>query len=357
MDFFEIDFLKTQSKKSADAIPLRYEKNEKIQIHITDGGYQDDGDNIIGHINQYYDSPSRIDAVIVTHPDADHAGGLKRILEYYDVVELWMLRPWMYADEIIDRFSRFTNVDNLKKRLKEIYPSITALEKIAEEKGIPIREPFQSAKIGEFTVLAPTKKRYLDLIVESDKTPESIKTLEETLSTVLGKTVRKLLSFIRSRWGEETFPATGTSPENEMSIIQYGKLCDKKILLTGDAGRESLKEAAEYAPNIGLILPGIDKIQVPHHGSRHNVSTEILDIWLGDRLKNDLDNSRDFEAIVCASAQDDDHPRKSVRRGFIHRGGEVFTTENACIRISINAPQRVGWYPATRLEYPQEQEE
>ena len=69
-----------------------------------------------------------------------------------------------------------------------------------------------------------------------------------------------------------------------MSVIQYANLCSKKILLTADAGCRALAEAAVYAPTVGLSLPGIDRFQVPHHGSRRNLSTDILDLWLGDML-------------------------------------------------------------------------
>src|SRR3546814_4468000 len=69
-----------------------------------------------------------------------------------------------------------------------------------------------------------------------------------------------------------------------MSVIQYACLEGSRILLTGDAGRDALNEAADFAPYIGLVLPGIERIQIPHHGSRRNVSTEVLDRWLGPRL-------------------------------------------------------------------------
>lgn len=69
-----------------------------------------------------------------------------------------------------------------------------------------------------------------------------------------------------------------------MSVVQYANLHGHRILLTGDAGRAGLAEAADYAPFAGLALPGIDRFQVPHHGSRRNVSTEILDRWLGAQL-------------------------------------------------------------------------
>jgi glyoxylase-like metal-dependent hydrolase (beta-lactamase superfamily II) len=117
-DYFEIDFLDVESKKSGDAIPLRYCIDDITRIHVTDGGFQSTGDKIVEHVNKHYDNPCTIDAVIVSHSDRDHAGGLCKVLETYDVTELWMLRPWLYAEELIDRFKRFTNVDNLASRLK-----------------------------------------------------------------------------------------------------------------------------------------------------------------------------------------------------------------------------------------------
>ena len=359
-DFYEIDFLDVESKKSGDAIPLRYRINGIKRIHITDGGFQETGDKVVQHVKRYYDDPNTIDAVIVSHPDGDHAGGLRKVLETFNVSELWMLRPWLYVDELIHRFTRFSNVENLIRRLKEVYPNIAALEEIAKSRGIPIYEPFQGARIGEFIVLAPTKERYLDLVVESEKTPEAARAAEESVQSMfanLGHLFEKVVSFIRAAWGEETFSSEETSPENEMSVIQYANLCGDKILLTADVGRGALTEAANYAPWAGLILPGIDRFQVPHHGSRRNVSTEILDRWLGERLPEKLaDGAEKFTAITSASKEDKDHPRKAVIRACIHRGARVISNEGQDIYIFRNAPDR-RWGPLQPLPYPEEQEE
>lgn len=354
-DFFEIDFLDVESKKSGDAIPLRYSIDGDVRIHVTDGGFQATGDLLVKHINKYYGAPKYIDVVVVTHPDGDHAGGLRKLFDEYEIGELWMLRPWLYADELICRFNRFTSKDNLVKRLKEIYPNLAALEELAEEHGVPILEPFQGAKIGEFNVLAPSKTRYLDLIVESEKTPEVTKAEERTLAEAAGHLIKKAINFIKSAWGDEYFPGDDTSPENNMSVIQYASLCEKKILLTGDAGRAALEEAADFAPYVGLLLPGIDRMQVPHHGSRHNVSSEVLDRWLGTKHDQQSESER-FTAIISASKEDKDHPRKSVVRAFIHRGARVISTEGSDKRISHNAPEREGWVAVTPIPYPEDQE-
>jgi hypothetical protein len=361
-DFFEIDFLDIDSNRSGDAISIRYQLDHKTYIQVVDGGFQDTGEKITDHINTYYNDPDFIDSVVVSHPDGDHAGGLRKVLEEFKIGELWMLRPWIFADELIDRFSRFTSVENLIKRLKEIYPNIATLEELANAKNIPIYEPFQGEEVGAFVAMAPARERYLDMIIESEKTPEATKE-EQTLAAsavdmFLEKAAAKVVTLIRAIWGAETFSPNETSPENEMSIIQYANLCGNRILLTGDAGRAGLMEAANYAPYVGLELPGIDRFQVPHHGSRRNVSTEILDCWLGPRLESKhAEGEKKFTAIISAAKKDKDHPRNAVIRAVIHRGAKAVTTQGKNLRTHHNAPKREGWSSAKPVPYPEQQEE
>src|SRR5207245_2759983 len=126
----------------------------------------------------------------------------------------------------------------------------------------------------------------------------------------------------------EIFSEEDISAENKMSVIQYSYLCGERIVLTGDAGVDSFSEAAAFAPVVGLNLPGINRFQGPHHGSRRNVSTEMLDQWLGPRLSAKPARGQEpFTAIISSAKADEQHPRKSVIRGLIHRGAKVIATE------------------------------
>jgi len=361
-NFFEVDFLNVESDKSGDAITIRYEIDGNRYIHVVDAGFQATGESVACHIRKYYGNPNYIDHVVVTHPDGDHAGGLRTILEEFEVGQLWMLRPWDYAEEIVDRFVNFSSVDNLRKRLREIYPNLAALEEIALEKGIPINEPFQGVDIGAFKVLAPSRSRYLDTIIESERTPESIEEAKQSSFSAIGQAIetvaKKAVSFLRSLWGDEVFSPDETSAENEMSVVQYAIICDESILLTGDAGRSALTEAADYAESIGIVLPGVDRFQVPHHGSRRNVSTEVLNRWLGEPLTAKPEHGQTkFTAIISSAKKDEHHPRKAVVRAMWHRGALVATTEGNSVRSSKNAPVRTGWGPVTPADYPEDQEE
>ena len=352
-NFFEVDFLEAGEKSSGDAICLRY-RDVNDYTHVVDGGYKDDGDSIAAHIRKYYEEEIFVDHVVLTHPDGDHAAGLKTVLEEFNVGYLWMNRPWEHVSVLLGRFNYDYTETGLRQRLRKDFPHTAELEDIADERGIEIRHAFQGAQIGAFTVLAPSVERYLDLIVDSEKTPEP-----ERAAAMKGRIYERVMTMIKSVvavWGQENLKgeSEGTSCENETSLVQFAELCGKKILLTGDAGVKALAEAYDYAVNAGVLLPGIDWFQVPHHGSRRNLSSEILDAWLGPKLQ-EFASVRRGAAVVSANHRDGDHPRKAVVRALIHRGAKVYQTKGT-LWCYQNAPDR-GWSTSQQLQYPQDMEE
>ena len=357
MAFFEIDFLEAGTKSSGDAIALRYEDNDgATYIHVVDGGYTDDGDKLVAHIKKYYGDPEFVDNVVLTHPDGDHAAGLGSVLEGFEVGALWMNRPWNHLDDLLPRFEYHYTQEGLKQRLRRDFPNTAELEKLAEEKGIQIKDAFQGDQIGSFTVLAPSLDRYLDLVVDSDKTPEPERAAV-IKGTIFERTV-ELLKKAVAVWGAENLKgeSDGTSRENETSVVQFANLCGEKILLTGDAGVEALNEAHEYAMGAEIeVSPRIDRFDVPHHGSRRNVSSDVLDKWLGTKLSGPADPPL-CTAVISANRNDEEHPRNAVVRALIHRGAKAVQTEGT-IRTGHNAPEREGWSAVAPLTYPTDMEE
>lgn len=357
---FEIDFLAVETKKSGDAITMQYNNGSNDYIHVVDGGFTDTGEKILGHIEKHYTSQAYIDSVVVTHSDADHVLGLKYVLEHGDVRALWMNRPWIYADRLIDRFANYVSVKALHDELRRNYDYIAELEDIAIRKQIPIFAPFQGEYIGKFHVCAPTKDRYFDLIVSSDRTPtavvESVSAWDRIMASVFS-TYKAAASMVSATWSEEHFPTDKTNRENEMSVIQYAKFDDVTVLLTGDAGREGLQEFIDYANVVGIPLPGVQRFQIPHHGSRRNVSTEILDAILGERLPEWQADGSKFTAICSSALEDQHHPKKAVERAMHHRGGTVHATEGNDICTRHNVAARAGWNAVASRPYPREQEE
>lgn len=359
-DWYEIDFLDVETSKSGDAITLHYDVGGQRMVHVVDGGFDAMSERIIDHVVRHYDNRP-IDHVTVTHPDGDHACGLRGVVEQCNVGTLWMLRPWIYAEMMLPYFPTYTSAERLASRLRQLYPYIADLERIALAKGIPIEAPFQGARIGAFTVLAPTPKRYFDCLLRSEKTPEVTGTIDDALSSLLADLAhigRALVNYARGAWGHEVFSPKETSAENEMSVVQGAVIAGRSIVLTGDAGRDAMAEAADAAWMAGIFLPGINCFQVPHHGSRRNVSTELLDRWLGPRLPSrPAPGTELFIAMCSAARKDPDHPRKSVERAFVHRGARFLVTEDGDFCTWHNIAPRPGLGPPTLRPYPEDYEE
>ena len=350
-DFYEIDFRQVHTSKSGDAIAIRYQIGAHWWVHLVDGGYSTTAPEVAKFIRDTYGT-DLLNNVVVTHPDRDHAEGLALILETFRVEALWMLRPWEYASKLRPYFPRYQSVEAVAKRLQDEYPYIYELEKIARRRGIDVREPFQGAYIGPFRVLAPSPARYLQLIIQSEKTP---KAAPVSILGGLMKAAAPIIHLIKAGWGSEKFSAEATSVENEMSVIQYAVLCGDKILLTADAGRDGLTEAANYAVNNGHWVP-VNKFQAPHHGGRHNLSSELLDFWVGPRLAQMVPQGQEkFETVISAAKEDTAHPRKAVLRALRHRGGFILTTEQKPIILQRNSTRT--WTMAVNVPYPDEQEE
>lgn len=356
-DFFEIDFLAVESKKSGDAITAYYSIDGDERVHVIDGGYTATGRAILEHLEYFYDRKV-IDVVTVTHSDQDHTLGLKTVLTEGNVGALVMNRPWEHAEDLLAYFPTYKSIDALRSKLRSVYDYIADLEDIATERGIPIYDAFQGFQIYGFRVMSPTKDHYLRLIAESTRTPESnIKSEANKLYEALARLLKAAANLVSSAWNNENFPTSATNRENEMSVVQYAEIAGQRILLTGDAGREALQATIDYAPLAGLYLPGVDKFQVPHHGSRRNLSTSILNDILGPQIAREDYSGNRFSSFVSSAAEDEHHPKNAVLRAMHHRDGTVMCTEGQSIYWRFNRPMRSGWGPVPRVPYPETQEE
>lgn len=187
---FEVDFLPVgEGEKSGDAIAIRFGdlvSNQQTVI-VIDGGTQDSGDALVKHLKLHYKT-NRVDFAILTHPDGDHASGLRTVLEEMQVGHLLMHRPWQHAADICDMFKsgRLTTA-GLKDKLKEGLQLAWELEQIAIRKKIPITEPFAGVgtNSGSLLVLGPTKDYYQSLMPEFRCTPEPKEDLKSIIESVL----------------------------------------------------------------------------------------------------------------------------------------------------------------------------
>lgn len=346
---FEVDFLPV-GDSYGDAIVVRYGDDESgYFLHVVDGGRTDTSQTIIQHIEKYYPNYF-INHMVVSHADNDHACGLVGVLEHFEVKHLWMNRPWLYASEVLHHFHGNFTLQGLIDDIKGRHPYLVELEQLALRKGTKIHEAFQGDKIGRFTVLAPRRDRYIDLIPDFDKTPTSYK--EEAKPTQFG--LLKSLVEAAKKWLEETWdvetlshdPQPPTSASNESCLVQFAQLePGSRVLLTADVGPVGLLEAVNYADSVGFGQPTF--IQVPHHGSRHNVTPAALDRWLGPKKPQ---GSRVGTAFCSIGAKMPDYPRAQVTNAFMRRGYAVYATRDKWLSHSRGGGH-AGAVPATAEEF------
>ncbi|WP_334088444.1 MBL fold metallo-hydrolase [Helicobacter typhlonius] len=356
---YEIDFLPVGNGSSGDAIAVRYGIAPNYKVMVVDGGTKESGIALVNHIQKYYKT-SRVDYVVNTHPDKDHASGLTEVLENLKVGELWLHRPWLYIKNIVQYVDnsqtpflrdKRTTIESIKRRFEEeYYKYARELEKIAEQKDIPIKEPYEGAQIGEFYVLSPNKEWHLfNLIPNSNKTQEiategSKVGILESMKEIMLLSVKEKLKFKF----ETLKDYKATTRENESSVILYANFNGRGILLTGDAGKESLQRAYNFAmqqQQIGNISQNLNFIQIPHHGSRRNISPQVLNQIIGKKPKDSI------TAFVSAGKNDEKHPRRVVTNAFIRRGCKVVATQGSAKHHHRNMPERKGWTTAEPIPF------
>lgn len=125
----------------ADAIALRWRNGDSFIVGVVDGGFAKHGDAMVDHLNKYYfdeilyDEDKIVDFVVCSHPDQDHASGLKKILENFQVKALYMNRSWEHIDALYDKVSDgHITKKSLKEHLKNTYKYVAEIEEIAIEK-------------------------------------------------------------------------------------------------------------------------------------------------------------------------------------------------------------------------------
>lgn len=324
-----------------DAICIRYEMpGGNLATTVIDGGYAETGEKIVEHLSSVY-RDLRIREVVLTHADDDHARGLATVLEECGVGILRMNRPWLYAEHVVHYFHRNWTVKGLVNDLRDRHSTLVELEEIANRRGTKVASVFQGERYGPFTVLAPSKTRYISLIPDMSRTPQ-VFGQRRTVGAFIERVSDVVATRTRESWGLETLqdlpPATGAS--NESSVVHLFQMPAFSALLTGDAGPDALNEAFDFATELG-VNRSLQLFQIPHQGSRRNLTPTVLDKWLGSPIPQG--GSTRGTAYCSVGTNKDGHPRKRVQNALHRRGYpvQVGRGANVCFAPSL----RRGYSP------------
>ncbi|HUT59429.1 MAG TPA: MBL fold metallo-hydrolase [Phycisphaerae bacterium] len=361
---FEVDFLPVgDGERSADAIALRFGdfNGPRCNQHVIviDGGTKESGQRLVTHINTYYGT-NAVDSVLLTHSDSDHASGLTVVLEQMQVSRLLMHKPWDHSEEILDDIEdgRVTS-DSVEDRFRKSMQQAHDLALLAEKKGIPVFEPFTDLKglLGNMYILGPSREYYENLLPQFRPIEEPKK--EASFSAAFGA-VAEMLGKVAEYFNVETLKdpeENETSAENNSSVILLIVDGAYAWLFTGDAGVPALTLATNYATDLGIDLRRVRNLQIPHHGSRHNVGPTLLNRLIGPILAQAAFTK---SACVSASKGDKKHPSKKVTNAYYRRGVSVYSTQDTAGYLryySLGTPDRPECVPAKPIPFYNEVEE
>lgn len=353
---YEVDFLGVGSEsKSGDAIAIRFgnlhgTRNEQTVV-VIDGGFSDTGSELVEHIRKYFGTET-VDLVISSHPDQDHINGLEAVLNELQVKELWLHQPWLHNHKLAEEFADGRLTDNsLGERLKQNLERAYSLSKLAEEKGIRVKEPFTGLKdkSGCVTVLGPSQFYYKSLIPDFDGMPDRADNSAITNESWIDKAVRVAKAFF-ANWGDDYISDDSqTSAKNNSSVITQIIVGNRRLVFTADAGIQALEYAA-YQIESCISDAELKFIQIPHHGSKRNIGPTVLNRFIGNPVIEGK-NTGVTAIVSTAKGGEPKHPRKAVLNAFTHRGAKVLVTRGQGIRHYHDAPDRSGWSPLPAEPY------
>jgi beta-lactamase superfamily II metal-dependent hydrolase len=353
---YEIDLLPVgDSTKSGDCIALRfgnlYAGKRQQHVIIIDGGYSTTKDELKNHLDKYYNCKINgkyvINLVILSHPDLDHVSGIVELLKdddfkIYNIVANF---PWNTLDVKWFKDGRITD-NSLEVRLQDAFNKLSELEELANDNNVQLFNPTHFAKTvklsdAKLTFLGPSRAFYNQCISNCSKTPEQAENVDSMKYFSANNQDNDSIEESYSLGDKiDWYNNEGTTPINESSIIFLFEYEGHKILFTGDAGKEALENAIDFAHKSGIDLSNIDIIKMPHHGSRKNVNPDIMD---------DLKGKETTCYISCVADDLGHHPSKRLLNMLIDKGYKVYSTSGTTLHRGWNAPDR-GWPTAKAFE-------
>ncbi len=309
-DNYQIDFLDV---KDADAILIRCYNGYIPYVILIDAGNLNDSEIIKTKLKNSYKSTT-IDLAICTHPDKDHIGGFFDLVEDEEIIikEFWLIDPAKYLNE--DQIKRYRNRDSAIDAVRQVFnkpndPSVNLIDKLIEKqiKTFSVKAGASHENI-PINVLAPTSDYYGE-IVKAMVQDYGVQTYEEVDTELYDEYAIPEESDAKSVIDEDDDP----SPFNASSLVLLFEPGDgKKYLFTGDANCASLSNMIQ---NYRQKLQNITILKVPHHGSKHNLTTQIID------------SLRPTLSIISAKGTKK-HPHSSIVN-WLSKYGNVYSTHKS----------------------------
>lgn len=217
---------------------------------LIDGGPKSTAGHLVGHLKSI--TSGTINAIIVTHLDSDHIGGLSDVIESLSVNCLLINVPgnldsWLKARDVFKRLGE--KVETARKLVENLSYTETLLNTAARNKV-----SIQSALAGR------------NWAHGQDITINILNPTEDRLKAAWAEEILK--GAVEGKIFEEA-KAPGTSNSNNASVIlELGYKQEPYALFTGDAGAAVIKEV--------IGNKKYQFLKIPHHGSKTGLDAELV---------------------------------------------------------------------------------
>jgi beta-lactamase superfamily II metal-dependent hydrolase len=259
---------------------------------LIDGGIAPTFNTLRARIEELPEGERHFELLIITHVDADHIEGVIRLLGSAKSLgisfgDLWF-NGWKHLDEP-DKLGGVQGEFLSALIEKEGHPWNKAFGGSAVV--VPDEGPLPERRFADgltLTLLSPTPERLKKLVPKWNKEVQAAGLDRDSIDDVLAalEANRKLRpeddvlgdkTINIEKLGNSRF--SGDSAEaNGSTIAVLAEHNGKSCLLTGDAWSPVLAGSIQrLLDDRGIEKLKVDALKVPHHGSRANISTDLLD--------------------------------------------------------------------------------
>ncbi len=296
--------------------------NNNSFVILIDGGNKSDGNKVIAHLNKYIlpcAGKRAPDLIICTHHDKDHIGGLIAVIKNYGnkIGEVWINNPaehisstvYQNLKETFRRMSALKQYEVILEALVNLDEFISIVDRLGISRDHALCG--QSLFDGVVRVLGPSYDFYKSLLPGMENINRFVsREADFAYNSIFGSPVIN-----ESLESNSPCPIVdeenSTSATNNSSVILEISAGNNRYLFTGDAGVQAFEDVENRES-----LSGIHWLDVPHHGSRRNLSSRLI-------------NTMSPALCYISAKGDNKHPRRALINCLKRHGAKVYGTNKS----------------------------
>jgi len=296
--------------------------NNNNFVILIDGGNRSDGEKVIAHLNKYIlpDAGKRApDLIICTHHDKDHIAGLITVVEHYgaNIGQVWINNPAEHiSSNTYQNLKETFRRQSQYKQYQVILEALTNLDdfiSIVDRKGIPRDHALfgQGLFDGVIKVLGPSDDFYKNLLPGMENMERYVsREADYAYNSIFGTAVINESLEANSPCPIVDEENSTSATNNSSVILEINAKENSRYLFTGDAGVSAFEDVETR-----FNLEGIHWLDVPHHGSRRNLTSRLIDT---------------MSPKVCyiSAKGGTKHPRRALVNCLKKHGASVYCTKD-----------------------------